>query len=30
MKLHFAALEVREAPARYVVARSVDDLLAAT
>ena len=26
-KAHFKALEVREAPARYVVARSVDDIL---
>ncbi len=27
-KAHFKALEVREEPARYVVARSVDDVLA--
>jgi len=27
-KAHFAALEVREAPAKYVVARTVDDVLA--
>jgi type III restriction enzyme len=29
-KAHFKALEIREAPARYVVARSVDDVLAAS
>ena len=29
-KAHFKALEVRETPARYVVARSVDDVLAVT
>ena len=29
-KAHFKALEVREAPARYIVARSVDDLLGST
>ena len=27
-KAHFKALEVREAPAKYIVARSVDDVLA--
>ena len=29
-KAHFEALEVREAPVKYVVARTVDDLLAST
>ena len=29
-KAHFKALEVRETPARYVVARSVDDMLSST
>ena len=29
-KAHFKALEVREAPARYIVARSVDDVLTAS
>jgi type III restriction enzyme len=27
-KVHFKALEVRETPARYVVARTVDDIIA--
>ena len=27
-KAHFKALEVRETPARYVVARTVDDIIA--
>lgn len=26
-KAHFKALEVRETPARYVVARTVDDII---
>ena len=29
-KAHFHALEEREVPARYVVARSVDDVLSGT
>ena len=28
-KAHFKALEVREAPAKYIVARTLDDVLAA-
>ena len=29
-KAHFKALEAQQAPAKYIVARSVDDVMAAT